>query len=132
MNTNLAFILGQLTKDHKAKVFDWNKAVKYIKNKFNEDGIIHLKVDAGLIEDWAWTVDCIFEDDELQYSATGFFMSTWATPTMIVDYDVWNEDTMSCVSHKQEVVPCWCYEDETPGWGPYTRWPQEVLENESF
>lgn len=125
MNTNLAFMLGQLTKDNKAKVFDWNKATKYIKNKLYENEIAHLTVEAGLIEDWFCTSDRIFKNGVPEYHATGFLMSTWATPTMIVEYDI-------AESHKQEIVPCWCYEDETPGWGPYTRWPQEVLENENF
>lgn len=105
MDTSSAFVNGEIM------VFDWNKLVDILKSISNWRGV---NVYAGLRSDLEWTGGCILKCGKLPESTYTYLASTWATP--IIYFDDGTE------------IECWSYQSETPDWGPYTYWPQEVRE----
>ena len=81
MDSISAFAMGEANRGKPAKVFDWDRAARRIK----ETGATHAA--AGLSGDWEWTGGDILrdgkpipEDDTYVYLA-----STWATPELQID-----------------------------------------------
>ena len=105
MNTLAAFAMGQLNRGNELMVFDWDKAAQFIR----ESGA-HTAY-AGLCGDWEYTGDCIFKNGE-PYNGDPFLASTWATPQLEID---------------GEVFDCYRMQSETPGWGSATKWPESAL-----
>jgi hypothetical protein len=108
MDTLSAFAMAQASRGNRPKVFDWDKAAAILANGRVQDA------SAGLEGDWEWTGGAILRDgkpvpadDTYTYLA-----STWATPQLLVEGEC--------------CVPCWRYEDETPGWDSGTYWPDSA------
>ena len=106
MDTMTAFMMGQITRDNKLKVFDWDKAARLIV-KYNLTD-----ADAGLKEDWTYTGGNILTDGNLNINSYTYLASTWATPIL------WTDDA---------IYDCWLWEDET-NWDSDTKWPQSAIE----
>lgn len=106
MDTMSAFAKAQAAQGSKQRVFDWEKAARLIKERKPETA------SAGLGSDWEWTGGTIFADGKPVIDSYTFLSSNWATPELDMDGDV---------------VDCWRWEDETPGWGSDTKWPTEAL-----
>ena len=106
MDTMMAFAMGQAHKNDRLKVFDWNKAAQLIvKHKLTD-------ADAGLKEDWTFTGGNILTDGNLNINSYTFLASTWATPVLWTD---------------EEIYECWAWGDETD-WDSDTKWPQSAIE----
>ena len=106
MDTIAAFMMGETHRNNKMKVFDWNKAAELI-IKYNLTD-----ADARLIEDWASTGGNILTDGNLNINSYTYLASTWATPVLWTD---------------EEIYECWTWEDET-NWNSHTKWPQSAIE----
>lgn len=110
MDSMKAFAMGEAARaaGNPTKVFDWDKAAQIIGDKNPEIA------SAGLSGDWKWTGGPIFKDGAPvdQDDTYTFLSSIWATPELDCDGDV---------------VPCWRYEDDTPGWDSGTYWPESAL-----
>lgn len=106
MDSMIAFMMGQAHRNDKLKVFDWNKAAELIV-KYNLTD-----ADAGLKEDWGFTGGNILTDGNLNINSYTYLASTWATPVLLTD---------------EEVYDCWIWEDETD-WDSDTKWPQSAIE----
>lgn len=106
MDTMMAFAMGEANRNKELMVFDWDKAARMIK----ESGC--KEAHAGLRSDWEWTGGCIFYDGKPYKDDYTFLASTWATPEIDIN---------------DEIYPCYKMESETPGWGSDTKWPESAL-----
>ena len=82
--------LGTQAQDAKAKgeifmAFDWDKAAKIIKEKFETHK--DLVAEAGLEGDWNYTGGYIFEDGKPTSENYTYLKSNWAVPTLILTCD---------------------------------------------
>lgn len=108
MDIMSAFLKGQASRFNRVKVFDWDKAAQRIKETKCKSA------SAGLSGDWEYTGGSIFENGKPvnEEDTYVYLSSTWATPEL--DLDGYIED-------------CWIYQDESPGWGSKTYWPESAL-----
>lgn len=80
------------------KVYDFKKAKELIDGK--KDSI--KRAILGMIEDWNWTAETIFEDGnytkdlETIDSIAGIDGSAWATPSLSIEYKDGSEETIDC------------------------------------
>ncbi len=105
--SNLTFaegFLGTQAQEAKAKgaifmAFDWDKAAKIIKEKFetNKD----LVAEAGLEGDWNYTGGEIFENGKPTNDNYTYLQSNWAVPTLILSY-----------GEQSEEIECWTEANE--------------------
>ncbi len=88
-------------------VFDWVRAAQMIVERKAQT------VSAGLSGDWEWTGGEILRDGipVPQEDTYTYLSSTWATPEIDID---------------GEILACFKMQDETPGWGSGTYWPDEA------
>lgn len=109
MDTLLAIELNRRAKEAKsrARVFDWNKAAKLIKDRKPKFA------NAGLKDDWEWTGGVIFLNGGIVRDSYTFLQSNWAEPQITLD----NGDPISC----------WVYADTVP-WDAQTKWPDSALD----
>jgi hypothetical protein len=108
MDTMSAFAMGEAHRGERAKVFDWDKAAAILAN-----GRVQ-SAGAGLSNDWDYTGGDILRDGEPVDSddTYTYLASTWATPELMI--------------HGETCIPCWRWEDESPGWGSETYWPDSA------
>lgn len=76
------------------KVFDWDRAVKLIKDNLKEHK--DLKAEAGLQCDWAHTSGVIFEDGKPVKDDYTYLASAWAVPTLIFTWDDEEQEDIEC------------------------------------
>lgn len=88
------------------KVFDWDKAAQIIKERQPTEA------SAGLSEDWEWTGGVIYTNGKPVDETYTYLQSYWAIPELDLD---------------GEVIPCWKYKNDTPGWDAKTYWPESAL-----
>lgn len=107
MNTLEAFARGQASRGQRARVFDWDKAARIIKERGANEAW------AGLAGDWGYTGGRILSDGKPVPSEETyvFLASTWATLELEVDGDL---------------MDCWTWVDES-GWDEDTYWPASAL-----
>ena len=74
--------------------FDWDKAAKIIKEKFETHK--DLVAEAGLEGDWNYTGGEIFKDGKPTNDNYTYLQSNWAIPTLILTYN-----------EKSEEIECW-------------------------
>lgn len=108
MDSMAAFALGQANRGNEAKVFDWEKAARLIKERGATSA------SAGLSQDWEYTGGEILRDGKpVPHEDTYVYLaSTWATPELEID---------------GEIIDCYRMESETPGWNSATYWPDKAL-----
>lgn len=107
MNNWMAFAMGETNRGKELMVFDWDKAARLIKERKPEC------VSAGLQSNWEYTGGIIYEDGKPVMNNYTYLSSTWAVPELNMDGDF---------------VECFRMEDEVPGWGSDTKWPQSALD----
>ena len=107
MNSQVAFEKAKEARKRgeRSKVFDWDKAAQIIKERGAKDAF------AGLQDDWDWTGGRILKDGKIAMNYT-YLASVWATPELNID---------------GEYIECWKYEEDTPGWNCYTKWPESAV-----
>jgi hypothetical protein len=106
MDTLTAFAMGNASRGKEAMVFDWDKAAQMI---------LEMKADearAGLSGDWEWTGGYIYEDGKPDFDGYTFLASTWATPEIEID---------------GEVYDCYKMKSETE-WRADTKWPESAID----
>lgn len=108
MDTMRAFMMGEANRGKPQRIFDWDKAAQMIRDRDAEDA------SAGLSEDWGatggpiWTAGKpVSSEDTYVYLA-----STWATPSIVLDGDVF---------------PCWRWEKVDEPWSAHTYWPESAV-----
>jgi len=103
-----AFAMGEANRGKNMRVFDWDRAAMLIVERKPET------VGAGLGGDWECTGGRIYADGApVQREDTYTFLaSTWATPEIDIDGDV---------------IDCWKWQHDTPGWDDGTYWPDSAL-----
>lgn len=108
MDSLSAFAMGEAARraDSQLMVFDWDQAAQIIKDRKPHEAF------AGLADDWEWTGGIIYEKGEPIKGACTYLASTWATPQLDID---------------GEIISCWKYQKETPGWDHDTKWPDSSL-----
>ncbi len=108
MDSMSAFVRGEMSRGARVRVFDWVRAAELIKERRPD------RAEAGLGEDWEYTGGCIYTADGIPAEADTYvyLTSTWAVPELDLDGDV---------------IDCWTWQDETPGWDSHTYWPPEAL-----
>lgn len=81
------------------KDYDFKKAMEYI-NEHKEE---LLEVSLGMKEDWSWTAETIFSENEFKVDLTdekldiaGITGSGWATPAMLVETKDGEEKFIDC------------------------------------
>ncbi len=82
------------------KVFDWDRAAKIIKEKYE----LHsdLVAEAGLQGDWDYTGGVIFEKGKpVDYNYT-YLKSNWAIPTLILSWDGKEQEELECFTYVNE------------------------------
>jgi hypothetical protein len=92
--------------DARLRVFDWEKAARLIVERKPE------LASAGLQDDWDWTGGVIARNGDPVRDSYTYLASMWAIPEIGLD---------------GELIDCWKYKDETPGWDSHTKWPPEAL-----
>lgn len=104
MDSMSAFLRGDAARRSGAKlmVFDWDKAAKLIAERAPAEA------GAGLRGDWEWTGGTIWRDGAPVFDEYTYLASLWATPELSLD---------------GEVVECWRYAEDSPGWDSDTKWP---------
>lgn len=107
MDTMNAFMMGETNRHKELKVFDWDKAAQLIKENGFKDA------SAGLAGDWEYTGGEIFTDGKPNMDDYTYLASTWATPEIEID---------------GEVYDCYKMESETPNWDSHTKWPKSALD----
>lgn len=81
------------------KRYDFNVVMSFLEN--NDASLIET-IEIGMIEDWGWTSETVFEGGKLldEYPQTpviaGISGSSWATPTMVVTYADGEEFVCPC------------------------------------
>lgn len=96
-----------------AKIFDWDKAAKIIK----EHNIKNAS--AGLEGDWSWTGGIILDGGEIvpREETYTFLASDWAIPILRIDDD---DD-----GYDDDVIDCWIDQEKT-AWDADTYWPESA------
>lgn len=102
MDTMQAFAMGQANRGKEMMVFDWDKAVKIIK----ERGLKNCG--AGLESDFEWTAGMILIDGKPVTDDYTYLASTWATPQLIIYSD--KDDGLF---EYEETIDCWINSSET-------------------
>jgi hypothetical protein len=105
MNTEQAFIMGELNRGREQKVFDWDKAASLIKQHNPSEAI------AGLCSDMEYTSGTIWKDGKIIKDDYTFLSSTWATPILVMD---------------GEEHDCFKMQSEVPDWNSSTKWPESA------
>lgn len=111
MNTEQAFAMGMANRGNPLKVFDWDRAAKYIR----ENNIKNAS--AGLQSDWEWTGGDILRNGDIvpAEDTYTYLSSTWASPELDAD---------------GYVFECYIMEDAVPAeWGmEYSSiyWPESA------
>lgn len=106
MDTFSAFARGQANRHKEQMVFDWDKAAQIIKERQPKCAY------AGLCGDWEWTGGIIFKDGEAITDGSAYLASTWATPELDID---------------GEIFDCYKMQSEVPEWNADTTWPESSL-----
>lgn len=99
------FAKGAANKGKEKRVFDWISAAKKIKEKNPQIA------QAGLQGDFEYTSGTIYEDEQPLRSKSCYLASTWATPILVMD---------------DEVYECFLMEEQTE-YNQNTMWPEEAL-----
>lgn len=110
MDTMQAAMMAEVHKDDRIRVFDWDKAAAILANGRVQDA------EAGLENDLEWTGGKILRDGRPLTSREDtytYLASNWATPLLIITGET--------------SLPCWRYQDESPGWEAETLWPDSAL-----
>jgi hypothetical protein len=97
-----------IARKQREKVFDWHQAARLIADKRPCHAI------AGLSGDMSCTSGTIYRDGQPVTDTYCYLCSVWATPVLVLD--------------DGEEIPCWIYQDESPGWDSGTIWPQSALD----
>lgn len=105
MDSMQAMMMGEANRGKELKVFDWDKAAELIKESGAKD------VEAGLSGDWEYTGGAILEDGKVPDHSYTYLASTWATPEIEIN---------------GEVFSCYKMQSETEGWGSDTFWPESA------
>lgn len=103
----MAFMMGEMNRNKEQKVFDWDKAANLIKQHRPEIA------SAGLSGDWEYTGGTIYEDGQPDMESYTFLASTWATPELDLD---------------GEIYDCYKMQSEVPEWSSDTKWPESALQ----
>lgn len=90
------------------RVFDWDRAAGLIRE--HRPTVAR----AGLRMHWDTTGGTIYQDGKPVIDDYTYLSSCWFVPE--IDLGI------------AGVFDCWRYEDETPGWGDDTKWPESALE----
>ena len=106
MDTMSAYLRGQASREKEPMVFDWDKAASLIRERKPKIAA------AGLQSDWEWTGGTIYAEGKPVTESYTFLASTWATPELDLD---------------GEIIECWRYKAQTPGWDSGTKWPESAL-----
>lgn len=106
MDTFTAFARGSANRDKELMVFDWDRAAEIIKERQPK------YASAGLAGDWEWTGGTIFEDGREIIDNYAYLASTWATPELNID---------------GEIYDCYKMQSEVPEWNSSTKWPESAL-----
>lgn len=93
--------------------FDWDKAAKIIKEKFEKHK--DLQAEAGLQGDWDYTGGIIFKNSKPTNDEYTYLSSNWATPTLILFYDG---------EYQEEIV---CEVEENERFGSCSKWDEISL-----
>ena len=107
MDTSKAFAMGEANRGKELKVFDWDLAVKIIKDNNIKNAT------AGLATDMEYTSDAILKDGKPCEDIFAYLSSTWATP-ILLDNDTYEE------------YDCFIMEGETE-YDSDTVWPDSAL-----
>jgi len=102
MSTIDAFAMGEANSNvENMRVFDWERCAKFIKE--NKEHISSIA--AGLTEDWGYTGGLIYNNEDIvsEENTYVWLSSTWATPTMVIQYKNGTEDEMSCYIMENEI-----------------------------
>ena len=80
-----------------------NYSAKFIKEYIEKNKDLIDYVECGMREDWSWTAETIFEDNEYTQelardpiSIAGISGSTWATPIMKVSFKDGRTEIVNC------------------------------------
>lgn len=117
MLTEQAYMKAKIAESNgnKHKVFDWDKAVRVIK----ENG--YKNCGAGLGQDFEWTAGMILVDGVPYLEDYTYLSSNWATPQLIV-YSSKDDGLFSY----EEVIDCYIMSDETT-YGASTQFPEHLI-----
>ena len=105
MKTDLAFAMGEASRNNERKIFDWDKAARLIAERKPEEA------GAGLRDDWEWTGGTIYAKGKPVMRSYTYLASTWATPELDLD---------------GEIIDCYVMESKT-AWDASTKWPASAL-----
>ena len=108
MNTSEAFAMGDANRGKELMVFDWDLAVKIIKDNNINNAV------AGLATNMEWTSDMILEEGKPCEDVYAYLSSTWAIPILV------NSDN-------DEEYDCFIMEGGTE-YDSSTVWPDSALE----
>ena len=117
MDNITAFAMGQANRGRERKVFDWDKAVKIIKERELKN------CGAGLESDFEYTAGMILADGKPVTEGYTYLASNWATPQLII-YDELDKGLFEY----EEVVDCWLWESETD-YDENTKFPKHLIED---
>jgi hypothetical protein len=88
-----------------AKVFDWDKAARLLKESGAQTA------EAGLKGDWDYTGGIIWENGKPASDHYTYLASNWATPQLIID----------------DGAPIDCWVAQPHEWDADTKWPESAL-----
>lgn len=109
-----AISVGEANRNKPLRVFDWDKAAARIKSALKS--YPDLIAEAGLQGDWAYTGGEIFRNGKPVDEDYTYLASTWATPTLILNY---NGD-----EHEEE---CWILQ-EGSRFTHASKWDEQSLQ----
>lgn len=112
MDSMSAFAIGEMNRGKELMVFDWEKAAKLIAEHRPA------KASAGLAGDWEYTGGDIWENGKPVTDSYTYLASTWATPELDLDGEIFECYRM------QSATPGW---DVGDGWDSGTKWPASAL-----
>ena len=96
--TELTFAQGFTTtramNNNPQMIFDWDIAAKIIKEKLIKH--TDLIAEAGLQGDWEHTGGVIFREGKPTSEDYTYLSSNWATPTLILSWDVMEQEEIEC------------------------------------
>lgn len=98
--------MGEANRGRELKVFDWDRAAQLIKENGYKDA------SAGLQSDWEYTGGDIFINGKPDMKSYTYLASTWATPEIEID---------------GEVYDCYKMKSQTLNWDAHTKWPESAL-----
>ena len=99
------FTMGEKNRKNKMKVFDWDAAAQKIKE------VQPKLAQAGLQNDFTHTGGVIYSDGEIVKDDYTYLASTWATPILVLD---------------DEIYECYVMEKETK-FTDSTKWPKSAI-----